>query len=49
MRVGDSALFLTNGGLDGAESDSTAQAVQQGTSRLRQVLEGKTPAASPTN
>ncbi|MET8407818.1 hypothetical protein ABZV34_06840 [Streptomyces sp. NPDC005195] len=49
VRVGDSALFLTNGGLDGAESDSTAQAVQQGTSRLRQVLEGKTPAASPTN
>ncbi|MEU0035286.1 hypothetical protein [Streptomyces sp. NPDC006333] len=49
VRVGDSALFLTNGGLDGAESDSTAQAVQQGTPRLRQVLEGKTPAASPTN
>ncbi|MFJ8005699.1 hypothetical protein [Streptomyces fagopyri] len=49
VRVGDSALFLTNGGLNGAESDSTAQAVQQGTPRLRQVLEGKTPAASPTN
>ncbi|WP_329322120.1 MULTISPECIES: hypothetical protein [unclassified Streptomyces] len=49
VRVGGSALFLTNGGLNGAESDSTAQAVQQGTPRLQQVLEGKTPAASPTN
>lgn len=49
VRVGGSALSLTNGGLDGAETDSTVQAVQQGTPRLQQVLAGKTPAASPTN
>ncbi|GGN65594.1 lipoprotein [Streptomyces albiflavescens] len=43
VRVGDSALSLTNGGLEGAEQDSTEQAVQAGTTRLKDVLAGKTP------
>jgi hypothetical protein len=47
VRVGDSAAFLTNGGLDGAESDSTVQALQQGAQRLKDVLAGKSPAAQP--
>ncbi|WP_151483241.1 hypothetical protein [Streptomyces albicerus] len=49
VRVGDSALSLTNGGIDGADSDSTQQAAQLGTQRLQDVLTGKTPAAPPTN
>ncbi|GAA4994369.1 hypothetical protein [Streptomyces siamensis] len=44
VRVGDSALSLTNGGLQGAESNSTTQAVQAGASRLSDVLAGKSPA-----
>jgi hypothetical protein len=47
VRVGDSAIFLTNGGLGGADGNSTAQAVQQGTQRLQDVLAGKTPAEQP--
>ena len=44
VRVGDSALSLTNGGLDGTEHDSTEQAVEAGTKRLQDVLAGKSPA-----
>ncbi|MFD5817276.1 hypothetical protein ACFV06_12305 [Streptomyces sp. NPDC059618] len=44
VRVGDSALSLTNGGLSGAEHQSTEQAVQAGTNRLTDVLAGKSPA-----
>ncbi|MFF4347317.1 hypothetical protein [Streptomyces sp. NPDC001530] len=43
VRVGDSALSLTNGGLDGADEDSTQQAAQAGAQRLKDVLAGKTP------
>ncbi|MFF0002742.1 hypothetical protein ACFYQT_04660 [Streptomyces tibetensis] len=48
VRVGDDAITVTAGGLDGDENDSTKQAVQQGTQRLQDVLAGKSPAASPT-
>jgi hypothetical protein len=44
VRVGDSALSLTNGGLSGTEHQSTEQAVQAGTNRLKDVLTGKSPA-----
>ncbi|WP_369247906.1 hypothetical protein [Streptomyces sp. R41] len=43
VRVGDSALSLTNGGLDGADKDSTRQAVQAGAARLKDALAGMTP------
>lgn len=43
VRVGDSALSLTNGGLDGADENSTQQAAQAGATRLKDVLAGKTP------
>ncbi|MFE1289492.1 hypothetical protein [Streptomyces sp. NPDC058751] len=43
-RVGDSALSLTNGGLSGAEHQSTEQAVKAGANRLEDVLAGKSPA-----
>ncbi|MFI0964209.1 hypothetical protein ACH4S8_22770 [Streptomyces sp. NPDC021080] len=44
VRVGDSALSLTNGGLSGTDHQSTEQAVQAGTKRLQDVLAGKSPA-----
>ncbi|MFF3415479.1 hypothetical protein ACFYW9_12380 [Streptomyces sp. NPDC002698] len=44
VRVGDSALSLTNGGLSGTEHQSTEQAVEAGTNRLKDVLAGKSPA-----
>ncbi|MGW0967639.1 hypothetical protein [Streptomyces sp. NPDC002516] len=44
VQVGDSALSLTNGGLSGTEHQSTEQAVQAGTNRLKDVLAGKSPA-----
>ncbi|MGW2781890.1 hypothetical protein ACWC3X_11685 [Streptomyces populi] len=44
VRVGDSALSLTNGGLSGTQHQSTEQAVQAGTNRLKDVLAGKSPA-----
>jgi len=47
VRVGDSALFLTNGGLDGADSVTTENAIKTGTQRLQDVLAGKTPAPTP--
>jgi hypothetical protein len=49
VRVGDDAITVTAGGLDGDESDSAEQAVQEGTPRLKDVLAGKTPAADPGN
>lgn len=49
VRVGDSALSLTNGGLDGVSANSTRQAAQLGTQRLQDVLAGKKPAARPAN
>lgn len=47
VRVGDDAITVTAGGLDGDENDSVQQAVQQGTQRLKDVLAGKSPAPSP--
>ncbi|MFJ5726943.1 hypothetical protein [Streptomyces paradoxus] len=47
VRVGDDAITVTAGGLDGDENDSAQQAVQQGTQRLKDVLAGKSPAPSP--
>ncbi|MFF6911345.1 hypothetical protein [Streptomyces sp. NPDC012466] len=47
VRVGNDAITVTAGGLDGDENDSVQQAVQQGTQRLKDVLAGKSPAASP--
>jgi hypothetical protein len=43
-RVGDRAVSLTNGGLGGAEGDTTKQAVTLGTQRLQDVLAGRPPA-----
>ncbi|MGY6019439.1 hypothetical protein [Streptomyces spinosirectus] len=47
VRVGDDAITITAGGLDGAEQQSTDQAATKGTQRLKDVLSGKTPAAGP--
>ncbi|XUL86557.1 hypothetical protein ACQ86D_07445 [Streptomyces galilaeus] len=49
VRVGTDAITVTSGGLDGTESGTTQAAVQQGTSRLKDVLAGKTPPAQPGN
>ncbi|MEU9626759.1 hypothetical protein ACFZDB_25370 [Streptomyces luteogriseus] len=49
VRVGDDAITVTAGGLDGDENDSAQQAVREGTQRLEDVLAGKSPAASPTD
>ncbi|MFI6486934.1 hypothetical protein [Streptomyces sp. NPDC050564] len=43
VRVGDSALSFSNGGLNGADDASTQQAAQAGATRLKDVLAGKTP------
>ncbi|MEU5595888.1 hypothetical protein [Streptomyces sp. NPDC020298] len=48
VRVGASGITVTNGGPSGANHDTTATAVQQGTQRLKDVLAGKTPAATPS-
>ncbi|MFD4412161.1 MULTISPECIES: hypothetical protein [unclassified Streptomyces] len=48
VRVGDSATSLTNGGLGGADSNSTQQAVEAGAQRLTDVLAGKTPPPTAT-
>lgn len=48
VRVGNDAITVTAGGLDGDEDDSVEQAVKQGTKRLQDVLAGKSPAASPS-
>ncbi|WP_405866818.1 MULTISPECIES: hypothetical protein [unclassified Streptomyces] len=47
VRVGSDAITVTAGGLDGDEHDSTEQAVEEGTQRLKDVQAGKTPSASP--
>ncbi|GGW96361.1 hypothetical protein [Streptomyces lomondensis] len=47
VRVGNNAITVTAGGLDGDEQDSTGQAARLGTQRLEDVLAGRTPAASP--
>lgn len=47
VRVGTAAFTVTNGGLAGADHDSTGTAVQQGTQRLKDVLAGRTPKAQP--
>ncbi|MFF8970761.1 hypothetical protein [Streptomyces sp. NPDC014995] len=47
VRVGTTAITVTNGGLAGADHDSTGTAVQQGTQRLKDVLAGRTPKAQP--
>ncbi|MDQ1014704.1 hypothetical protein [Streptomyces afghaniensis] len=48
VRVGDDAITVTAGGLDGGESDSVGQAVRLGTQRLKDVLAGRTPAPNPS-
>ncbi|KMS76187.1 lipoprotein [Streptomyces viridochromogenes] len=48
VRVGNNAITVTAGGLDGDEHDSVEQAVQLGTQRLEDVLAGKSPAATPS-
>ncbi|MFE2626896.1 hypothetical protein ACFXDP_02980 [Streptomyces sp. NPDC059374] len=48
VRVGDNAITVTAGGLDGDEHDSVESAVKLGTQRLQDVLTGKSPAASPS-
>ncbi|WP_329224078.1 hypothetical protein OG352_35115 [Streptomyces sp. NBC_01485] len=48
VRVGDDAITVTNGGLDGADHDSTEDAVSHGTTRLKDVREGRTPAPEPS-
>ncbi|GAA0652449.1 lipoprotein [Streptomyces thermocarboxydovorans] len=49
VRVGSDALTVTAGGLNGGEKDSVEAALQQGTERLKDVLAGRTPPASPTS
>lgn len=48
VRVGDDAITVTNGGVDGADHDSTEDAVSHGTTRLKDVQEGRTPAPEPS-
>ncbi|GAA4812694.1 hypothetical protein GCM10023220_50020 [Streptomyces ziwulingensis] len=47
VRVGDSALTVTGGGLDGGARDSVRQGASDGTERLQDVLAGRTPAPTP--
>ncbi|MFJ9714671.1 hypothetical protein ACIRPQ_01780 [Streptomyces sp. NPDC101213] len=49
VRVGNDAITITNGGLDGADEDTTKTAVEQGTKRLKEVLAGRTPTPTPSN
>ncbi|MEU8650697.1 hypothetical protein [Streptomyces sp. NPDC048737] len=48
VRVGDDAITVTNGGLDGADEDTTKAAVEQGTKRLEEVQAGRTPTPTPS-
>ncbi|WP_416072276.1 hypothetical protein, partial [Streptomyces sp. ME18-1-4] len=48
VRVGDDAITVTNGGTDGVDHDSTKDAVSHGTTRLKDVREGRTPAPEPS-
>ncbi|MFH8897451.1 hypothetical protein ACH4HG_13790 [Streptomyces coeruleorubidus] len=47
VRVGDDAITVAAGGLDGDEDDSVEQAVRLGTQRLKDVLAGRTPSPNP--
>ncbi|MFJ2263076.1 hypothetical protein ACIOKD_33030 [Streptomyces sp. NPDC087844] len=46
VRVGDSALSLTDGGLDEVDAEAVRRAAEAGTRRLEEVLAGRTPAAA---
>ncbi|WP_415925602.1 hypothetical protein [Streptomyces scabiei] len=48
VRVGDDAITVINGGTDGVDHDSTDDAVSHGTTRLKDVREGRTPAPEPS-
>ncbi|GGW98867.1 lipoprotein [Streptomyces malachitofuscus] len=48
VRIGTSAITVTNGGLDGVDHDTTSAAVEQGTERLQEVLAGRTPQPTPS-
>ena len=47
VRVGNDAITVTAGGLDGGEHASLELAVRKGAQRLNDVLSGKTPAGGP--
>ncbi|MEU9664294.1 hypothetical protein AB0E25_01680 [Streptomyces bobili] len=49
VRVGNDAITITNGGLDGADENTTKTAVEQGTERLKEVQAGRTPTPTPSN
>jgi len=49
VRVGTDTITVTSGGLDGTESDTTKAAVQNGTTRLKDIQAGRTPPAQPGN
>ncbi|MFI1410726.1 hypothetical protein ACH4Y0_12595 [Streptomyces sp. NPDC020707] len=46
VRVGDSALSLTDGGLDEVDAEDVRRAAEAGTRRLEEVLAGRTPTAA---
>ncbi|MEU1038121.1 hypothetical protein ACFYP4_14080 [Streptomyces sp. NPDC005551] len=48
VRVGDSALVLTDGGLYGTDDASTRQAAERGTQRLKDVLAARSAGAPST-
>ncbi|MEV5088146.1 hypothetical protein AB0N18_09425 [Streptomyces griseoincarnatus] len=48
VQMGANAITVTNGGLDGADHDTTSAAVKQGTQRLQEVLAGRTPSPTPS-
>ncbi|MEQ8146154.1 hypothetical protein [Streptomyces sp. OP7] len=48
VQIGADAITVTNGGLDGADHDTTSAAVEQGTQRLQEVLAGRTPSPTPS-
>ncbi|WP_406122748.1 hypothetical protein OHQ89_11620 [Streptomyces canus] len=48
LRVGTNAITFTNGGLDGADDNTTEQAAKLGTARLEDVQAGRTPSADPS-
>ncbi|MEW1683344.1 hypothetical protein [Streptomyces sp. NPDC093594] len=48
VQIGADAITVTNGGLDGADHDTTSAAVEQGTERLQEVLAGRTPSPTPS-
>ncbi|GAA1928425.1 lipoprotein [Streptomyces sodiiphilus] len=47
VRVGPNVLTVVNGGLDGADEEATRTAVDTGTDRLREVMDGGTPRSTP--